>query len=66
MVLPDMSGRELAEVLAGETPGIKVLYASGYAAPILAARASPVAASSILEKPFPASDLLRKVRAALG
>ena len=66
MVLPDMSGRELAEVLQGETPGIKVLYASGYAAPILAARATPVSAGSILEKPFPASDLLSKVRAALG
>jgi hypothetical protein len=66
MVLPDMSGRDLAAMLAHERPDIRVIYASGYAAPILAARSSPGPDSIVLEKPFPANDLLAKVRTALA
>jgi hypothetical protein len=66
MVLPDMSGRDLASMLADLRPDIRVVYASGYAAPILAARSSLGADSIVLEKPFPATDLLAKVRLALA
>jgi hypothetical protein len=66
MVLPDMSGRDLARRLSRLRPDIRVVYASGYAAPILAAQASPAPQSIVLEKPFPARDLLTKVRLALG
>jgi hypothetical protein len=53
-------------MLAGLRPDIRVVYASGYAAPILAARSSLGADSIVLEKPFPATDLLAKVRLALA
>jgi signal transduction histidine kinase len=65
MVMPGMSGRELAEDLRRLRPELKVLYISGYSEEIAAhqGRLSPDAL--FLQKPFREEQLLRQVGAAL-
>ena len=63
LVMPGMNGRELAERLTHLHPEIRVLYVSGYvdsARTPLDALAFP-----LLEKPFGADLLVRKVRETL-
>lgn len=63
--MPGMSGRALGERLAAISPGLPVLYISGYTSdwrPELATRAT----SAFLPKPFAESDLLQSLRALLG
>ena len=59
MVMPRMSGRELASRLAVVRPDIPVLYVSGYPRQELAP------GSRFLTKPFAPDELIREVRAAL-
>jgi len=63
VVMPSMSGPELAEQLIARTSGISVLFTSGYSAAAVADRNAMVA--DLLEKPFTIEQLARKVRAAL-
>ncbi len=65
LVLPDMSGTDVAEILGRERPNLKVIYSSGYAAPALTRRAALDRRSMLLEKPFSATQLLGIVRQAL-
>ena len=61
VVMPGLSGHELAERLAPLCPGVRVLYVSGYTAdPLVLA---PGAA--FLRKPFSVDELARKVREVL-
>jgi PAS domain S-box-containing protein len=62
VVMPAMSGRDLAERMRTERPGATVLLMSGY--PNQAAPA--VRAETFIAKPFSTEVLLRRVRAALG
>jgi CheY-like chemotaxis protein len=66
MILPDISGQELANVLTREMPGIKVLFTSGYTETQLAQRGLKVPTSALLEKPFMPETLAKKVREILG
>ena len=59
VVMPRMSGQELAEQLQSQRPETRVLYASGYADEAIAHR------GSFLRKPFTLEGLTRKVRAVL-
>jgi two-component system, cell cycle sensor histidine kinase and response regulator CckA len=61
VVMPQMSGLELGKQLAGKTPGLKILYMSGYR-DNTAAGDSPRA---FLHKPFTPDILLTKVREVL-
>jgi two-component system cell cycle sensor histidine kinase/response regulator CckA len=63
VVMPHMNGRELAERLTVQRPGIKVLYVSGYTDGILAGQLSP--GSAFLQKPFTPAALTRRVREVL-
>jgi PAS domain S-box-containing protein len=65
VVMPEMSGKELAEQLATTRPSIRVLFISGYAHPILGSTMGLDARVSLLEKPFSGSKLLASVRATL-
>jgi len=64
IVMPQMSGVELGRQLASQSPGLKILYMSGY-------RDNPFAASEsdapavFLHKPFTPDALLAKVREVL-
>jgi signal transduction histidine kinase/ActR/RegA family two-component response regulator len=65
VVMPEMNGRELAELLAETRPGLRVLYTSGYASHVLLEDGVLSEATSFLQKPFALDDLARKVRDVL-
>jgi len=62
VVMPGMSGIELAEEFAKIRPETKVLYTSGYADGAIARHGGLASDASFLEKPFTRDGLLRKVR----
>lgn len=66
MVLPRVSGRELAARLGIHRPAIKVLYVSGTADGAIARHRMLEPGTEFLEKPFSLERLLRKVRQVLG
>ena len=65
VVMPGMSGWQLAERLRQTHPQMKVLYMSGYTSDTLARHGVPDAQGSFLSKPFTAAGLLRMVREVL-
>ncbi len=65
VVMPDMSGRELAEQLTRTSPRLKVLYISGYANEVLNQYGLVGSGIAFLEKPFSSENLGRKVRETL-
>ena len=66
VVLPRVSGRELAARLAIHRPAIKVLYVSGTSDGAIARHRMLEPDIAFLEKPFSLDRFLRKVRQALG
>jgi PAS domain S-box-containing protein len=64
VVMPGLSGGELALQLADERPDMRVLYTSGYAEDITM-RAGLTRGAPLLAKPFLSRDLLRSVRETL-
>ena len=65
VIMPGMSGRELATELRSVLPNVKVLYMSGYALPALATQGTLDADVDLVEKPFSATTLLRALRQVL-
>ena len=65
VVMPGMSGRELALVVRRKRPGLKILFMSGYADSLVVQKGSLELGQSFMEKPFTADMLARKVRAIL-
>ncbi len=63
LVLPGMNGREVAEALRKQRPGLRVLYISGYAD---AERTGPIEARYFCRKPFTDATLVSKIRELLG
>src|SRR5213083_40879 len=63
MVMPGMTGRELAERLVVVRPGTRVLYMSGYTEDAVVRETA--AAHAFLQKPFEPETLARKVRDVL-
>lgn len=64
IVMPGLSGRDLAAQLQAERPGMRVLYTSGYAETITA-RSDVAPDHWVLVKPFLPNDLARVVRERL-
>lgn len=66
VVMPGMSGRELAEKLQAIRPGTKVLYLSGYTEDTIISEGALEKGTAFLQKPFTLQTLSRKVREVLG
>jgi CheY-like chemotaxis protein len=66
IVMPDMQGTELSQQLLARSPGIKVLFMSGYGSDSAALVPSLSAHVRVLEKPFSRADLLGRVRELIG
>ncbi len=65
LVMPGMTGRELAERFRKLRPEARVLYASGYGRDQISERRILEPGLPFVQKPFRTADLLRKVRSVL-
>ena len=65
VVVPQMSGRELAERLAPLRPEMSVLYISGYDEKMVTGQGLVDREKHFLPKPFVPKDVARKIREIL-
>ncbi len=66
VMMPKMSGKELAAKLLGTRAGLKVLYMSGHADTVIVHQGVLDEGVHLLAKPFTYQDLLRKIVEVLG
>jgi two-component system cell cycle sensor histidine kinase/response regulator CckA len=65
VIMPDMSGPDLAQRIKTLRPGLRTLFISGYTAETVRGRGNLPLGSAFLEKPFDQASLLRALRALL-
>jgi CheY-like chemotaxis protein len=65
VIMPQMSGRELAERLKILRPSLKILYISGYTDDMLAHHGVLESNVFLLQKPFAPDELAKKMREVL-
>ena len=65
VIMPDLSGPQLAARLTEHMPGLRVLYVSGYAEHSALNHGVSGTAAGFLGKPFSTEALARKVRELL-
>ncbi|HEV7502878.1 MAG TPA: ATP-binding protein, partial [Vicinamibacteria bacterium] len=66
VVMPGMSGREVATALSADRPGLRVLFASGYTAEAIARHGVLEPGTDLIHKPFTPDALLQRVRERLN
>jgi PAS domain S-box-containing protein len=65
VVMPGMTGRELAELLTVSRPSTRVLFMSGYTDEAIVHHGVPVGEAEFIGKPFTPQELASKVRRVL-
>ena len=66
VVMPNLSGRELAQRLGKLQPGIRVLFMSGYTDEVIVNNGVLEVGAEFIQKPFSPEQLAAKIRAVLG
>ena len=66
VVMPKMSGPELAEKLSVDRPLLKILFMTGYADPSVLPRGHEGMATALIQKPLSEDSLIQSVRALLS
>jgi two-component system cell cycle sensor histidine kinase/response regulator CckA len=66
VVMPGMSGRELAELLVASHSKMRVLYVSGYTDDVIVHYTMLEPGVAFLQKPFTLDDLAKKIQESLG
>ena len=66
VIMPDLSGPELARRMESLRPGVRTLFVSGYTAETVRGRGRLLEDSAFLEKPFHQLALLRAIRALIA
>jgi len=62
MIMPKKNGKEVGEAIRNVSPGVKILFASGYTMDIIKDKELTEAGSDFIHKPYTPKDLLIKVR----
>jgi CheY-like chemotaxis protein len=65
LIMPQMGGRELANVLAPKHPDMKVIYMSGYPNDAISQQEISSSSLAFIQKPFTPDILVQKVREVL-
>ncbi|MCB0208066.1 MAG: response regulator [Anaerolineae bacterium] len=65
VIMPKMSGDELAKRLIIKNPDLKILFISGYSDAVIARQGLQLGYASFLQKPFEPDVLIRKIREIL-
>ncbi len=65
VVMPQMTGKALAERIRQQRPGIRVLYMSGYPEDVIAYQGTVAEGIDLVQKPFNEESLLRAVKRLL-
>ncbi|MET0417448.1 MAG: response regulator, partial [Actinoplanes sp.] len=63
VIMPKMTGNDVAAPVREQRPDIPVRYISGYAEPVLTENGTLPEGVTIVEKPFTSQELLTRVRA---
>jgi two-component system, cell cycle sensor histidine kinase and response regulator CckA len=65
VVMPEMSGKELAQKLLDSKPNLQILFMSGYTQDVIGSHGADESGIKLIEKPFTAERLLSTVRQVL-
>lgn len=65
VIMPEMSGRELADVLKESRPDLPVLYVSGHASGVISSQGIGVENMAWLQKPYAVAELAASVRSLM-
>jgi DNA-binding NtrC family response regulator len=65
LVMPGMTGREVAQVVTQMHPGTHVVYMSGYTGSVIDHHGMIEEGVTFVQKPFSADDLSRALRSLL-
>ncbi len=65
LVMPKLSGREMAERLTAFLPDLRILFMSGYTEDMILRQGVEAARADFLHKPFNLNELTSKVREIL-
>jgi two-component system, cell cycle sensor histidine kinase and response regulator CckA len=66
VVMPGMTGQELAQIALDRNPDLRVVYMSGHTEDVLVRNGARARNLSFIQKPFTRATLLRAVEAALA